>query len=261
MEAVLFLLAPLAMCFLLVGIHCYLGLHVLARGVIFIDLALAQVAALGTMFAFIIGWEHSESGSYFVSLGFTFLAAIYLAIVNRRAKSQVSQEAVIGTLYAFASAAVILAIDKVSHGAEHLKQALIGQLLWVTWEDVVKVAIIYGLVAVVHIVFRRQLLKSSEKGSTHWGWDFLFFALFGLVITSSVHYSGVLLVFAFLIVPASISSMIVTSLKAKLIVGFALTTIGLLVSYKWDLPAGAGIVVTFTIVPLLLYLFVPFRKS
>ncbi len=258
MEAIEFLSAPFFMCVALVGIHCYLGLHVLARGVIFVDLALAQVAAFGSAFAFLMGFDHSDLVSYFISLGATLIVALFLSFSNRF-RFQISQEALIGVIYALASAAIILLIDKMSHGSEHLKQSLIGNLLWVTWADVLKVAIIYGAIGIFHFIFRKEFMKSSIKGGNHWRWDFFFYALFGVVITSSVHYAGVLLVFSFLIVPAILSSAFFKSWKLRLVFGWSLgiilSLIGMTISYFYDLPSGAVIVVTFTVCPILMTLF------
>ncbi len=253
-EAFLFLAAPLTMCFILVGIHCYLGLHILAREVIFVDLALAQIAALGSVFAFLLGFEHGDIKTYFISLTGTIIVALFLAFSNRY-KDKISQEALIGILYAFATAAIVLFVDKMSHGAEHIKYALTGQLLWVTWTDVLKVSIIYGIVSAVHYFFRHNLIKSSFGSKAHWKWDFLFYALFGVVITSSVHVAGVLLVFSFLIVPALLSSLFYKTIFHRLLfgwtIGVLLSILGVFLSYTLDLPAGALIVVIFTSFPIL----------
>ena len=267
MEAINFLAAPFVMCLILAGIHCYLGLHVLARGVIFVDLSLAQVAALGSTFALLFGFEHNATGTYFISLCSTFLAAGLFAL-SRRYEKIFSQEAVIGIVFALASASVILVVNQLAHGAEHIKDLLIGQVLWVTWHDVIKTGIIYGCVGTVHYIFRRPLLAASFASHDHpapWHWDFLFYALFGVVITSSVSVAGVLQVFSYLIVPSIVSTLFFTSIRARLLFGWALglvlSTLGMWLSYRWDLPAGAFIVVCFTIVPLLALLFLlPFKK-
>lgn len=255
MEVINFLAAPFVMCLILVGIHCYLGLHVLARGVIFVDLALAQVAALGTTAALLYGFDHHDRESYFISLGFTLVAASFFAFANR-AREKISQEAIIGIVYAFSSAAVVLLVDRLAHGAEHLKYALVGQLLWVTWEDVARVVGIYAGVSLIHYIFRKQFISHSFERKKSWFWDFLFYALFGVVITSSVHLAGVLLVFAFLIVPSIVSSFFYQSLRGRLVfgwlLGFVLCSAGMYFSYIWDLPSGAAIVVGFTVVPILL---------
>src|SRR5436305_1768834 len=155
-DALIFLAAPFVMCLILAGIHCYLGLHVLARGVIFVDLSLAQVAAFGATLAIFFGFDHHSTATYFFSLGSTFLAAALFALA-RRYEKLFSQEAIIGIVYALASASVVLVVDRIAHGAEHIKDILVGQVLWVTWADVVKTTIIYGVVGTIHFVFRKQL--------------------------------------------------------------------------------------------------------
>ncbi len=259
MDALTFLAAPFVMCLILAGIHCYLGLHVLARGVIFVDLSLAQVAALGATVGVLLGFDHHDGATYLISLAFTFCAAALFALARRHEKL-FSQEAIIGIVYALASAAVVLVVDRVAHGAEHIKDILVGQVLWVTWADVLKTAAIYSVVSIVHFVFRKQLLAASfgkHVGSTA-VWDFLFYALFGVVITSSVSLAGVLQVFAYLIVPAVVGTLLFKTIRARLFFGWALgffVSFGAMwLSYVWDLPAGAFIVVCFTALPVLLLL-------
>jgi zinc/manganese transport system permease protein len=265
-EVVSFLAAPFVMCLILAGIHCYLGLHVLARGVIFVDLSLAQVAAFGATLAILFGFEHHSPATYFISLGSTFCAAALFAMARRHEKL-FSQEAIIGIVYALASAAVVLVVDRIAHGAEHIKDLLVGQVLWVTWHDVIKTALIYGVVSIVHYVFRKQLLAASfghGKGSTA-GWDFLFYALFGVVITSSVSMAGVLQVFAYLIVPSVVGTLFFKTIRARLLFGWALGFVisfaGLFLSYLWDLPSGAFIVVCFAALPVVMLLGSAFSKS
>lgn len=266
LEALQFLAAPFLMCLILAGIHCYLGLHVLARGVIFVDLSLAQVAAFGATLAIFFGFEHGSAASYLVSLICTFIAAALFALA-RRYERQFSQEAIIGIVYALASAAVVLVVDRVAHGAEHIKDILVGQLLWVTWFDVIKTSLIYGCVGSIHYAFRKQLLAASfESRPGHSGfWDFVFYALFGVVITSSVSVAGVLQVFAYLIVPALVGSVLFSSIRARLIfgwlLGFVLSFAGLFFSYLWDLPAGAFIVVCFASLPILILLLKALRNA
>ncbi|MCX6128902.1 MAG: metal ABC transporter permease [Proteobacteria bacterium] len=261
----LFLAAPTVMCFILAGIHCYLGLHVLARGVIFVDLSLAQVAAFGATLALLFGYEHGSIQTYFFSLFSTFLAASLFALAKKKER-YFSQEAIIGIVYAFGSAAVVLLVDRMAHGAEHIKELLVGQILWVTWPEVLKTAAIYSAVGGVHYVFRRQLLEASFKGAEHVKaiWDFLFYALFGVVITSSVSIAGVLQVFAYLIVPSILSTLFFKTIKARLLFGWGLaillSIVGMGLSYVLDYPSGAFIVVCFTAVPIALLLFSPFIK-
>jgi zinc/manganese transport system permease protein len=257
-EVLSFLSAPFVMCLILAGIHCYLGLHVLARGVIFVDLSLAQVAAFGATLALLLGFEHHSGASYFISLGSTFCAAALFALARRHEK-KFPQEAIIGITYALASASVVLVVDHLAHGAEHIKDVLVGQILWVTWGDVAKTAAIYAAVSLVHYLFRKPLLAASlSHGKAHPGWDFLFYALFGIVITSSVSMAGVLQVFAYLIVPSLLSTLFFESVRARLLfgwaLGFCLSFAALALSYLWDLPAGAFIVVCFAGLPVVFLL-------
>lgn len=265
-EMLIFLSAPFAMCLILAGIHCYLGLHVLARGVIFVDLSLAQVAALGATVAILLGFDHHAPQTYFISLLSTFAAAALFAYARKHEK-YFSQEAIIGIVYALASASVVLVVDHIAHGAEHIKDLLVGQVLWVTWHDVLKTTLIYSLVAVVHFIFRKKLLEASfsKKADGNGIWDFLFYLLFGVVITSSVSVAGVLQVFAYLIVPSILSTLLFSSIRARLLFGWALgfvvSLIGLILAHLWDLPAGAFLVVCFTILPLLFIILLPLIKN
>jgi len=256
--------APFVACLIIVGIHAYLGLHVLAREVIFVDLSLAQIAALGGTLAFLFGYEPDGLMTYGASLCATFLGAGVFALTRTR-HSQVPQEAIIGIVYAVSAAAGILAIDRAPHGAEHIKQMLVGAILWVTWTDVAKVAGIYFLVGIFHWVFRHRFLNLSVDGERAvregWsvrGWDFLFYASFGLVITQSVQIAGVLLVFSFLIVPAVCAVLFTQHIGKRLAigwaVGFVVSVLGCSLSYFWDLPTGATIVCMFGAVLLLLAL-------
>jgi zinc/manganese transport system permease protein len=257
MEVIHFLAAPFSMCLILVGIHCYLGLHVLRRGVIFVDLSLAQVASLGSTVALLFKFEHHSSGSYFISLCFTLIASIYFAWIKKFEKN-ISQEVMIAIVYAFAGSAVILVVNSMAHGAEHIKEILVGKILWVSWDDVLKTLLIYSLVAVIHYIYRGPLLRASEgkqKEKTLL-WDFLFYALFGVVITSSVGMAGILLVFSFLVVPSLISMNFVKGVQNQLFLGWGigiiLSLLGMTISYKMDLPAGAVLVTLFTVIPIVL---------
>lgn len=261
MEAIRFLAAPFVMCLILIGMHCYLGLHVLARGVIFVDLSLAQVAAFGAGVALMLGFEHHSPAEYFISLSFTFLASILFAVARKHEK-KIPQEALIGIVYAFASASLVIVLNSMAHGAEHIKEMLIGQLLWVTWEDVLKIFLIYSTVSLIHYVFRKKFMAASFEARTSgksFLWDFLFYALFGVIITSSVSIAGVLQVFAYLIVPSVTAALFAKSIRSRLvfgwIFGFLMSVVSMSLSYALDLPAGAVTVVVFTVIPILLTLF------
>jgi zinc/manganese transport system permease protein len=197
------MLPPLAMCLVLTGIHGYLGIHVLSRKVIFVDLALAQIAALGSTYAFLLGYDpRTDSGTvYLFSLGFTFIGAAVFSLTRMR-HDKVPQEAFIGIVYATASATSLLLLAKASGEAEHIKEMLVGNILLVTWPTIIKTAIIYAVIGAFHWIFRKPFFEISAdpeaalaRGRRVRLWDFFFYASFGLVITSSVAVAGVLLVF------------------------------------------------------------------
>src|SRR5262244_4068741 len=201
-----FLLAPFLASLILTGIHAYLGVHVVERGVIFVDLSLAQIAALGTTIAVLYGIEPHSPTAYVVSLIFTFIGAFVFSMIRVK-RARIPQEAIIGICYAVASAAAILAMSKATSESEHLKDMLVGNILAVSWGEVAKTAALYGAIGLFHYVFRRQFLaiSMSHHHDTHHHeierprlnvrlWDFLFYASFGFVVTSSVSIAGVLLV-------------------------------------------------------------------
>jgi len=237
---------------ILVGIHSYLGLHVIRRKVIFVDLALAQIAALGTTVGFLFGIMPDSTGAYWFSLLFTFIGAAVFSI-SRIRHEKIPQEAVIGLAYAIAAAVSILVIDKAPHGAEHIKEILTGSILWVKWHTIRNAAIMYSIVGIFHFIFRKQFLLISEhpkqayeQGMNVRLWDFLFYVSFGAVITHSVGTAGVLLVFVFLVVPAITSMLITDVLWKQLAIGWGMglivSILGLYISYIADLPSGPTVV-------------------
>ncbi len=256
-------------CLILVGIHSYLGLHVLRRKVIFVDLALAQIAALGTTVGFLFGILPDTTGAYWFSLIFTFIGAGVFSI-SRIRHEKIPQEAVIGLTYAIAASVAILVIDKAPHGAEHIKEILTGSILWVKWETILSAAIVYSFVGIFHFIFRKQFILISEKPNEAYKkgmnvrfWDFLFYVSFGVVITHSVGTAGVLLVFVFLVVPAITSMLITDVLWKQLVIGWSMgvvvSIIGLYLSYIGDLPSGPTVVsfygLMLILVALYLYIF------
>src|SRR3990170_6965366 len=208
MEILEFLKWPLVASLILSGIHAYLGVHVVERGVIFVDLALAQIAALGATIAILAGMDPHSGGSYWISLGFTILGAGIFALARTR-HGHIPQEAFIGIAYAVASAGSILAMSKAAGETEHLREMLVGNILAVSWDQNIRIAALCGLIGAFHYIFRRKFLLISlnpqdavaQRVSIRL-WDFLFYASFGLVVTSAVAVAGVLLVFCYLIVPS-----------------------------------------------------------
>ena len=234
-----FLWLPALACTALVAIHSYFGLHVLQRNVIFVDLALAQVAALGATAAFMLGHPPQSVAAYGYSLGLTMLAAALLAF-TRRWGSRVPQEAQIGVIYVVAAAAALLLVDRAPQGAEHIRQILTGNILTVGWEEVRNAIILYALVGIAYPLLARRI---EGRG---WIAEFAFYAAFGIVVTSSVALAGVLLVFAFLIIPAAIGALQADAFRQRLLIAWGVGTIvaiaGLAVSYAFDLSTGATLV-------------------
>jgi zinc/manganese transport system permease protein len=257
MEFLELMATPFIACLVLTVIHAYLGLHVIEREVIFVDLALAQVAAFGATVGFLLGFELHSPVSYFTALGFTLAGAGIFAATRLR-KPVVPQEALIGVVYAVAAAASILVLSRAPEGGEALKGLLVGHLLFVGWDEIGKVAVLYGLIGLLHWAVRKPLLNISQKPeeafrkgmNVRW-WDFLFYATFGVVVTSSVEMAGVLLVFSFLIVPAICGVLLADSIERRLLIGWGtgiLTSMaGIAASYFWDLPTGAAVVCAFGI--------------
>ncbi len=248
---------------ILTGIHAYLGVHVVERGVIFVDLSLAQIAALGTTVAYLAGHDLHSTQAYLFSLGFTFLGAAVFAFSRVHRRTRVPQEAVIGIVYAVSAALAILVMSKATQETEHLKDMLVGNILAVTWPELARTAVLYALVGLFHYVFRKRFLLISmdeaEAERRGWNirfWDFLFYVSFGFVVTSSVAVAGVLLVFCFLIVPSVAAMLFSESLGTRLAIGWTMGALvsagGVAFSFVLDLPTGATIVVTFGAALLLL---------
>jgi zinc/manganese transport system permease protein len=252
--------APFAECIVLVAIHTYLGIHVLRRRVIFVDLALAQTAALGTTVGFLFGIMPESTGAIIFSMLFTFIGAAIFALTRIKGE-KVPQEAVIGLFYAIMAASAVLVVQK-TQGAEHMDDILVGSLLWVKWRDVGIAAAAYASIGLIHYAFREQFFLISENPDEAYrrnmrvkAWDFLFYLTFGFVITFSVRVAGVLLVFVFLVAPAIMAFMITDRLKSQLIIGWTMGTVvtilGLLISYTADLPSGPTVVSFYGVVLVL----------
>lgn len=265
-DILLFLAPPLCAGLILVGIHGYFGLHVLERGIIFVDLSLAQLAALGAVFAFLLGYPLHGPHAYLLSFSCTLIGALFFSW-SRRFSGRLPQEAIIGVVYAVASAVAILLFSKAPEGASHIQEMLIGEILTVSWGTLLQMTILYAAIGLLHVAFQNNfILKQNKKpnnGSTQNGflWDFLFYATFGAVVTSSVSVAGVLLVFSFLIIPASIARLLRSGFGSQLRlawwIGLLANTLGIALAFFWDLPAGGSIIAVLGI----LYLFTLIRQS
>jgi zinc/manganese transport system permease protein len=244
---------PFLACLVLTAIHVYLGFHVLARGVIFVDLTLAQVAALGLTVAILAGHPVHSEAAYWYALAFAIAGGLLFAL-TRVPDERVPQEAIIGIVYAVSAGLAVLVVDRAPQGAEHIKQLLVGSILTVARDDVLALAALYAAIGAVHLAVRRPMLQLSLEPAAAaarpvlW-WDMLFYATFALVVTSSVRVAGVLLVFSYLVVPAAIGALLARSVAARLwigwVVGAVVSAAGLAASWAWDLPTGAAIVSAF----------------
>jgi zinc/manganese transport system permease protein len=251
-NAVELLLWPFLVCVVLVGIHVYFGLHVIRRGIIFVDLSLAQVAALGSTLALLLGFDLDSNTAYLFSLGFALVGAAVFAI-TRGIEGKIPQEAIIGIVYAVSAAASIMAVSHAPEGAEHIKYLLIGSILTVTPAIVLMTALVYALVGLFHMLFFRKFAAltfgNGERPRHALLWEFLFYASFGMIVTSSVKICGVLVVFVFLVVPSVFAALVTNGVARHLALGWLFglvgSTLGLALSFFLDTPPGATVVCVF----------------
>lgn len=253
---------PFLACLVLTGIHAYLGFHVIERQVIFVDLALAQIAVLGASFALVAGQGLDSIQSYWLSLGFTIVGAAIFSL-TRFKKQRIPQEAIIGIVYAVSAALLVMVLSRSGEGDEHIKQALVGNILLVTTPEVIKITIIYSMIGLFHFIFRDKFLsishdpeQSFQKGLNVRLWDFLFYVSFGFVVTSSVKIAGVLLVFSFLVVPSICAMLFSDHIRTRLLLGWGIgllaSILGMAISYYLDFPTGASVVCAFGLILLAL---------
>lgn len=271
MDILEFMLIPFVACLLLITVNVYFGIHVLKREIIFIDIALAQIAALGGTIAKIIqetgkgthaGHEHNEQTlfTFAFSVLFCTLAAIVFSLLKNK-KIKIPLEALIGIAYAVATAAAVIILDKSAGGDVHIHDMLAGAILWVTWEQVIRLSLIVAVVGVFHVIFRERFFRLSDNylkektGIKNKGfWDFLFYFSFGIVIVEAIHVGGILTVFAFLIIPASISALFATLWYSRILIGLGIgalvTFLGLYFSWEMDVPCSPVIILFLGVVLL-----------
>jgi zinc/manganese transport system permease protein len=252
------IVVPLAAALVILAINAYFGLHIIRRGVIFVDLAFAQIAALGSTVAFMLGAEGNSVKSYAFAFGFTLLGALLFSLTRVEDDVHVSQEAYIGISYVVASAAVILLSSFTAEGAEHIKETLTGSLIWVTWPTVLKMLGVYSLIALFHWIVRGPMIAVTFAPGTVKNvrlWDFIFYLTFGVAITFSVNLAGVLLIFSTLVIPAVIAYLYTSRLLPALLIAWATGAIaiggGVAISFAWDITTGPLLVVTFGVVLVL----------
>ncbi len=252
-----FMAAPVAACLIFSVVLTFFGCHVLKREIIFVDIALAQLAAFGVIFAETFVHTHNEWEVWVYSLISVIAGAAFFAN-TRKLTYRVPQEAVIGIVYVVTASAALIVASQATHGAEHIQNILNGSILWMTWPSVLKVLGVAIIVAIPHWIYRKKFMKLSNlyrqggNGLNNTWWDFLFYLSLGLVIVTSIKTAGMFLIFAFLIVPAVIGALFSTRFISQYIIGSvisALTSLtGLILSFNLDLPTGATLVCTFGLV-------------
>jgi len=259
MEVISFLIWPFLACLLLVFIHAYFGIHILERGIIFVDLALAQFIGVGIALSFVFGEEHS----LLLSLVFAFLGSIILAL-SKKAAAYVNIEAFIGVLYIFSFAAALLILDKSPHGVEEFKTIMNGNIIWVTPREILTTCIVYGVIGALHFFLRKRFYALSFQGKGGFLLELLFFASFAIVLVKSVHLAGILQVFSFLVVPALIGRLFSREPSKVLMIGWlaggVISTGGIVLSFRLDLPTAPVIVAGLALVFFVLLLFKAYRQ-
>jgi zinc/manganese transport system permease protein len=262
-ELLQLMIAPFVASMVLVAMLSYLGVHIIARGVIFVDLALAQMAALGATFGLLFHVNSDSPLSYAFALAFTTLGAFVFAITREsQGERRVPQEAIIGSVYIVATAAAMLIADRTPAGGDAIRDVLVGSLLWVTWPTIGRIALVYAAVGVVQWLLRRRFLtislEETKAEAAGWNirwWDFLFYLLFGVVITLAVPLAGILLVFTLLVVPAVVAFHFTRATGGLIAISWGASAIaamaGLGVSFRYDLPTGPLMVCMFGLLLLI----------
>lgn len=259
MESLNFLMYPFLACVALVLIHVYFGIHILERGIIFVDIALAQFIGIGIALSFFFSHENT----YILSLVFAVMGAVILSL-SKRIERLVNIEAFIGVLYIFSFAVSILILDRSPHGAEEFKALLNGNILWLTPKDVISAFVLYGLLGGFHFIFRKKFLALTFDGNNRFAWEFLFFLTFAFVLVKSVQMAGIVQVFSFLIIPALIGRLYTKAPFKILLIGWVAglvaSFIGIGISYKLDLPTAPMTVASLSMVFLLLLIVKAVRR-
>jgi len=243
---------PFLACLAMTGILSYLGIHVLKREVIFIDIALAQAAAVGAIVAHLAFEAHGDSAlAYACAFGFVLLMAAFYSLV-RSGIVQIPLEAIIGVSYAIAAAAALFLLGVAPGGHVHVHEMLAGSILWTAWSDILLCVLVFSVAGLCFYFLRKPVDRISDDyaGGLRGGmrvvlWDLLFYALLGIVITLAVRIAGVVVVFAFLIIPATTSALFTASVKRRLIIAWAsgavASFLGILFAYELDFSVGPSV--------------------
>ncbi|MBN1388125.1 MAG: metal ABC transporter permease [Bacteroidales bacterium] len=251
MSTLVFLAPPIVACIILAGMLSYFGNHILSRGIIFIDIAVAQIAALGTMIGILLGFAEESFNAQLVSYVFTILVLGIFAMMKAR-KQLLPQEAIIGIFYCIALGMALLLAEKIPGGSNYITKTITGNVLWVTWRSVLSCLLVFVPILIINLLFEKTLkrvthgeIAGNSMRSTRF-YDLIFYITFGIVIVKSVPVMGIFLVFMLLIGPASISRILVRSWRARIIWSWIIGSIGSLagiyISYSMNISNGPAIV-------------------
>ena len=252
LENILFLAAPITVCILLAGILSYFGNHILTRGIIFIDIALAQVAALGTMIGLLLGFTEGTTSVELISLIFTLIIISVFALTKFE-KQVVPQEAIIGIIYGLSLGVAMLLAEKIPGGSNYITKTITGTILWVTWSDVLSSFILFAVIAAVHFFLRNHFIKISEsKENLPYSlnkvrlFELIFYITFGIVVVRAVPIGGIFLVFVLLIAPTAMATLFTRKWSYRFIwswiIGIIGSIIGIYLSYDMNISNGPAIV-------------------
>ena len=261
-DNLLFLAAPITVSIILAGILSYFGNHILSRGIIFIDIAVAQIAALGTMIGLLLGFAEESGSVKMISYIFT-IAVISVFALTKFKKQVISQEAIIGIFYFLALGIAMRLAEKIPGGSNFISKTITGNLLWVTWKSVLSCLIMIVGIGIIHVIFRRQFIKisDSKNGLPYSLWktrayELLFYITFSMVIVKAVPIGGVFFVFTLLIAPASAATLFTDSWKKRLIwswiIGLTVAVAGMYLSYTMHISNAQAIVTRMGLIVFLL---------
>ena len=249
-EIVRFFSVQIALLAVVLILHTYIGLHIVRRTLIFSDLVLDQLAAFGALAGIALGIEYGTFQSYFSSMVAVLFGALLLALIKPKSRA-IPREAVIGIMYVMALVASLLLADKLRGGEAYVTKTLAGSMLWVTWPLVCVTTVVYILLLLFHYKFRDKFIELAEKPDTVKNerfWDFLLFVTQGIITVLIVPIAGVLLAYAFLMIPAAIAAMFTKKWAGAVVigwtVGFIACLVGLCCSYFFNLPYGPSLVLS-----------------
>ncbi len=249
-EIVRFFSVQIALIGVVLVLHTYIGLHIIRRTLIFSDLVLDQLAAFGAMVGIALGIEYGTSTSYLSALIAVLFGALLLALMKPKGRT-IPREAVIGIMYVMALVASLLLGDKLCGGGTYVTKTLSGSMLWVTWPLVLVTAVTYLVLIIFHFFFKDKFISLVERPGTNSNerlWDFLLFTTQGIITVLIVPIAGVLLAYAFLMIPATIASLFTRKwLLAVLVgwfIGFSACVAGICASYFLNLPYGPTLVLS-----------------